>query len=120
MILENSVSRAKTRSGDGIGGPFNVARPGAFGGWRPVGRSIHIRVEECRRSAESIPFQLFSSNQGVDSTSCHPEALGGLVDGDPIPNGCRQSHVLHAPSIASGSSVGNTLALAIHCRRGPV
>ena len=119
-IVENSVFRVKTRSRDGLGGPLDVARPGASGGRWPAGRSIHISVEECRRSAESIPLQLFSSDQGMDSTRRHPEALGGLVDGDPIPNWCRQSHVLHAPSIASGSSVGNTLSLAIHRRRHPV
>jgi hypothetical protein len=118
-IVKNSISSVETRSGDGLGAPFDVARPGASGGWRPAGCSIHISVEECRRSAESIPLQLFSSDQGMDSARCHPEALGGLVDGDPISNWCRQSHVLHTPSIASTSAVGNTGKPTIH-RRCPL
>ncbi len=108
-IVENSISSVETRSGDGFGGHLDGARAWASGGWRPAGRSLHISVEESRRSAESIPLQLFSSDESVDSARGHPEPLGGLVDGDPISNWCRQSHVLHTPSIANGWSVGNTL-----------
>ena len=113
-IVKNSISSMETRSGGGLRGQLDGARSWASGGWRPAGRSLHISVEESRRSAESIPLQLFSSDESVDSARGHPEPLGGLVDGDPIPNWRWQSHVLHAPSIASVSGVGNTLDSAIH------
>ena len=113
-IVENSISSVETRSGDGFLSHLDGARPWASGGWRTTGRSLHISIEESRRSAESIPFQLFSSDQSVNSARGHPEPLSGLVDGDPVSDRCRQSHVLHAPSIASASAVGNTGKPAIH------
>lgn len=117
---KNSVLSLKTRSRGGSGHSRNVTVPGSPGRRRVLGDPLDVSIKECSRAAEAVLLELLPLYQGENAISRHPEALGGLVDGDPIPNWCWQSHVLHAPSIASGSSVGNTLDLAIHLCRDPV
>jgi hypothetical protein len=85
-----------------------------------LGDPLDVSIKECSRAAEAVLLELLPLHQGENAISRHPEALGGLVDGDPKPNWCGQSHSSHSRIIASRSSVGNTLDLAIHRRRHPV
>ena len=117
---KNGVLSVKTRSRGGSGHSRNVAVPRSSGRRWVLGYPLNVSIEERSSAAEAVLLKLLAFHQGENAIGCHPEALGGLVDGDPIPNWCRQSHSFHAPSIASGSSVGNTLDLAIHLCRDPV
>lgn len=117
---KNSVLSVKTRSRRGSGHSRNVTVPGSPGRWRVLRDPLNVSIKECSRAAEAVLLELLPLYQGENAISRHPEALGGLVDGDPEPNWCGQSHSFHVPSIASKASVGNTLSLAIHRRRHPV
>jgi hypothetical protein len=79
-----------------------------------LGDALDVSIEERSRAAEAVLLELLSFHQGENAVSRHPEPFGGLVDGDPKTNWCRQSHAFHASSIASTSAVGNTGKPTIH------
>jgi len=111
---KNGVLSVKTRKERGLGRSRNVTVPGSTGCRRVLGHPFDVSVEERSRATEAVLLELFPFHQGENAVSRHSEPFGGLVDGDPKTNWCRQSHAFHAPSIASTSAVGNTRNPAMH------